>query len=396
MLPNEPERPHERRSVVRAGFCVCRTERAAVATIEGTADVVPASPRRRVREHHPRAGRPPGRHPRVERSRAAETFDDISAGLRELRAKAGYPSFTDLVLTIAQHRQARGIPASAARPGRTTVYDAFREGRSRIDAALVGEIVRALGCDEAQALEWEERCRLARRTAERGRPAAVGARPAVEVPATAADSPGPEPEPAAEPEPLAGEADRAGLGVRAAVLVILGCVVLNMLGRGLVSVLDLPLHLDMVGTAIAALALGPWSGALVGAATNVVGMSTDGTASLAFLPVNVIGGLMWGYGFHRMGMGRSLPRFFGLTLVTALTCSLIASPILLLYGGSVGHGDDATMLQLEAITGHLTTAVFASNVIYSVADKILSAFVALVALDWLRQRPSRPATLRPS
>ncbi|PZF83905.1 tetratricopeptide repeat protein [Jiangella anatolica] len=82
------------------------------------------------------------------------SLDDLAAGLTRLRVWAGSPSYAQITRRIGELRDARGVPAAAARPGRVTVYDAFQPGRRRVDAELVGDIVAALGLPEAEALTW--------------------------------------------------------------------------------------------------------------------------------------------------------------------------------------------------------------------------------------------------
>lgn len=322
------------------------------------------------------------------RSADRETLDELTAALRGLRAEAGYPSFSDIVLAIARQREARGIPREAARPGRTTVYDAFQPGRRRIDPRLVGEIVRALGVDEETALEWEDRCRAARRNTRR---APVATQPEqterVELAEPTERSPdepaGPTAPPAQPASPHTSEPSAPARSPQWIALFVALSVVINMVGRLLVTVLDLPLHLDMVGTALAAIAVGPWTAVVVAVLSSVAGVPVNGPVSLIFMPVSIAGGLVWGYGVHRFGLGRTLGRFFGLTIVTAVVCSLIAVPLLLLAGGSVGHGDDVTVDVARSLLGSLPLAILLSNVIYSVADKVLSAFLALAMVDAL-------------
>src|SRR5690606_987196 len=111
-------------------------------------------------------------------------------------------------------------------------------------------------------------------------------------------------EPASEVPASAGPAS-----VRSVLLLMAGCVAINFVGREFVDLLHLPLYLDMVGTAIAAMALGPWRGAAVGATTNLVGVIGSGWVSLPFMLVNVVGALAWGYGVRRWDLGRTLLRF---------------------------------------------------------------------------------------
>lgn len=302
----------------------------------------------------------------VPSSGEVRTLDDLARDLRTLREEAGSPSYADIALGVARVRQARGIPEAEARPGRTTVYDVFRDGRRRIDVDLVVDIVRALGADDDQAARWAASCRAAR-----------------------AQDPAPEPAPGPEPEPApqGPEAPVRAPVVRRIGWVVAGCVVLNLLGRGLVELLGIPLHLDMVGTAIAAVVLGPWWGALVGVTTNVAGVPISGPESLPFALVNVAGALCWGYGVRRFGMGRTIGRFLLLSVVVALVCTAVAVPILqLLYGGSTGHGANAVTLSFAEVSRGFVVAVLSANLVTSLADKLISGFVALAALDAVRDR----------
>jgi energy-coupling factor transport system substrate-specific component len=48
---------------------------------------------------------------------------------------------------------------------------------------------------------------------------------------------------------------------------------LNIVGGQINTALHLPTFLDMIGTGVVAIVLGPWWGALVGALTNLIGSS---------------------------------------------------------------------------------------------------------------------------
>lgn len=242
-----------------------------------------------------------------------ETLDGLAIRLQDLREHAGLPSYTELTLRIARQRQARGVPEAEARPGRTTVYDAFRVGRRRVDADLVVEIVRALGADDAHIVQWSRSARTAQRNAvpsttqRNAVPPTAQRNPdqASAVPAEAVESP------ATARSPRLSL--RASLGTRRfsswqTIAVLVFALGLNFLGRFLVDSLGLPIYLDMVGTATAAVILGPWWGVTVGLLTNVGGAAQAGLLSLLFAPVNVVGALLWGYGVRRFGFGSSIPR----------------------------------------------------------------------------------------
>lgn len=297
-------------------------------------------------------------------------LDRLALDLQELRHAAGAPSYADLVQRIGRLRVARGVPEVEARPARTTVYDAFRTGRRRLDVGLLEDVVRVLGVPEQEVADWSRRCREAQ-----------AARPPVAAP-DPGQAPRPSPRPAPVPDPVP-EPPR-GLARRALAIVLLGSLLLNLAGRTVVDLLDLPLHLDMVGTAIAAVVVGPWWGALVGLATNVAGSAVSGPESIPFALVNVVGALLWGHGVRRLGLGRSIPRFFALSVGVALACSLTAAPIVLwLYGGASDNAGDRVVATLLALGTSLVVSVFSSNLLTSMVDKVISGFVALVAAEAL-------------
>ncbi len=295
-------------------------------------------------------------------------WDPLARELQALRASAGEPSFAEIARRISEHRLAQGASAHAARVARTTVYDAFRTGRARVNVDLVRDITAVLGGSVADVDTWISRCREG---------AGVAAEPA-RPPAA------PQTWPTEQPDPTP-----APTRVRLVALLLVACLGVNLTGRVFVDFLDLPVHLDMVGTAIAAIALGPWRGAAVGAATNLVGALASGTDSIPFLAVNVAGALVWGYGARSFGLGLSLPRFLGLNVLVGVVCSLIAVPILLtLYGGTTQSGQDPITVTVLALTDHVAVAVGLANLLVSLVDKMISGFMALVFISAL------PATLR--
>ena len=89
------------------------------------------------------------------------SLDDVTAALRELRAWAGSPSYTQIAQRLRDRRRARGVPAAESTPGRVTVYECFRDGRRRIDVDLVVDIAAVLGCPDHQLPLWRHAVRAA-------------------------------------------------------------------------------------------------------------------------------------------------------------------------------------------------------------------------------------------
>lgn len=298
------------------------------------------------------------------------TIEEFSEQLGLLRLSQGRPSYAEIASRIAEHRLSRGSTPEQARIARSTVYDAFRPGRKRLDVALVYEILIALDLDEASVKAWTQTARHA-------------------TPGSAI--PGPTGHECALDDGLAPESANPGLarpeipspprsGRRTAML-LLACLLLNLFGREMVVALGLPLHLDMVGTAVAAIMVGPWWGALVGLGTNSAGAALSGISSLPFALVNVAGALVWGYGVRSWGMGRTIPRFFTLNVIAAFVCSLVATPILVLYQGEIIHSSDTVIENLVAILHVVIISTFLGNFLISLADKTISGVVALIVVE---------------
>ena len=300
----------------------------------------------------------------MEPSVDSTSLDAVVSRLQAVRAQAGQRSFGDIALGVSRVRRARGVSAEHSRVGRTTVYDAFRTGRRRLDADLVADIVRALTGDEELATTLATQCRAAQ----------VGARSAQQSEGLA---------PASAPPEIATVAT-SSLAGRVVVAVMLGCVAINLLGRGLVDLLGLPIYLDMVGTAFSAIVLGPWWGCLVGVTTNVAGVGVSGPESLWFTPVNVAGALVWGHGVRRWALGRSIPRFFVLNVLVALGCTMIAAPIIVLAMGGFGqHGSGDITGSMLALSHSLWLSVSVSNLLTSISDKLIAGFVSLALVEAL-------------
>lgn len=296
-------------------------------------------------------------------------WDHVAQQLIEWRHNADEPSYTEIALRISRAREGQGVDPPAARVGRTTVYDAFRLGRARINRGLVREIGQALGVSDADIAALLEG------------PRAVATPPTEAAPKIAPSKVTPAEIAPVEVPPASGP---PRYDVRQSVVLMLLFLGVNFLGRELVDTLQLTLYLDMMGTALAAIVLGPWRGAVVGASTNLLLYFVTGPVSVPFALVNVVGALLWGYGVHRLGLGRSLARFFALNLMVAVACTVVAVPILFfVFGGTVGHQQDSATATLLALTENLATALIGANLLTSVIDKTISSFVALVGATML-------------
>lgn len=283
-------------------------------------------------------------------------------------------SYRELAARITRQREADGISPAMARIAHTTVSDVFRPGRSRLNAELVAEIVRALGVDPEVAEEWRER--VARRAS------GSGVRPVPpEAPAV--------PEPSAALEVPAG---RHASAVRAIAIVAAG-LLLNATGKFFNPLLGDIFFVDMVGTATVALVGGPWLAALVGVLFVTVELLKLEFGGALFAVTMISAGLIWGYG-ARYGWGRTLPRFLAVSAVVAVATSAIAVPIsVMYYGGNVDRGLDVLFAWMRGAGLGPWFAVGGVNLTVSLLDKVLTGAIAfmLARLIWTLPGFSRPS-----
>lgn len=288
----------------------------------------------------------------VEQARAP--LDDLARDLQRRRVDAGGVSYAEIAVRIGRLRQERGLSPEQARVARSSVFDAFREGRSRVNADLVADIARALGDDDESAERWRRRVLEAQHG---GRDAAPGAERGAEAPVDV------------DPRPR-----RALVGALAA-----GAVFLNLFAGVTAQRFELPVFLDMIGTATVSIVLGPWYGVAVGIVTNLLGTLTTSPETLLFALVNAAGALVWGYGVRRVAGRRPYLRFAAVSLCAGLACALVALPVNALLYGWPPDGDTAALSALFVSAGvGRDAALLSAEVSASLLDKMLAGFVGLV------------------
>jgi energy-coupling factor transport system substrate-specific component len=177
------------------------------------------------------------------------------------------------------------------------------------------------------------------------------------------------------------------------VAVIPVAAALNIVGGYINTVLNLPIFLDMIGTMVTAVILGPWWGALVGAITNIVNSFISGPISLPFALCNVVGALVWGYA-NQWGWMKKQWSFFLTNVAVAFFVSLTAVPIyVFIFGGATGHFADVMTAAFLAMGQNLIVSVFSSNILVSLADKIISGYVGLAIIEALPENLTSRAQL---
>jgi len=331
------------------------------------------------------------------------TLDDIAAGLQRLRLTAGNISYQDIATRITQRRLDSGLVGYGAKVARSTVYACFRTGRARVNADLVAEIVSVLTDDAEVAAQWRAWCLAAHSDDD----AAIVTTTIVDDAATTSVdtqsvAPLVTPQstlsdiPVAAPTASSNQLSKLErklsktprrLNPQLGALVVLAGVILNLLPPFIAGVLfpeHFPLFLDMIGSAMVALAFGPLLGIVTAILTMIpqaifapVGMAT---VPFWLAPVPIAGVLIWAFGVRRFNMGRSLTRFTLLNIIVGVVCSLIAFPIIINVFG--GHAMQAMIQQkvdfAVAAGTPLPLAVLTANMVTSIVDKTLVGIVAIV------------------
>lgn len=169
-------------------------------------------------------------------------------------------------------------------------------------------------------------------------------------------------------------------------ILIAGCIALNMALGKTVSILKLPVFLDSIGTMLAAVLCGPVVGLLTGLITNLLwGLISSPTAA-AFAPVaatiGLVAGLLARAGLFRQPWGAAIAG-----AIIAVALAFVAVPIrIYMFGGVTGSGADfltAYMLKVgQSLFGSVVVTVITSNLL----DKILTALIVWGIVKALPQR----------
>ena len=154
-------------------------------------------------------------------------------------------------------------------------------------------------------------------------------------------------------------------------LFVAGCILLNYAGRMFASVHTLPAWFDSIGTVIAAYALGPFCGAVVGAAVNII-FGIHAKTALVYGLTNVVVGITVGIsarkGYMKHLFGALSTAFF----VTVLSAALSTPLNYMFADGSTGNvWGDGVITLLQEIGFHGIVSHFVGEFYLDFLDKIL-------------------------
>ncbi|MDR0689880.1 MAG: ECF transporter S component [Spirochaetaceae bacterium] len=160
-----------------------------------------------------------------------------------------------------------------------------------------------------------------------------------------------------------------------AILIIPVAVAVNFVAGQLALLLKLPLYLDTIGTIFVSMLCGPWVGALAGGLTNIINGIAN-PVNLAFIPVNVIVGLVTGF-LARGNMFSVWWKWLVSIILMTLASIISAAPIVvLMFGGVTGSGTSFVAAALMTTGTNIWIAVIGSDGFFTVIDRIISYFIS--------------------
>lgn len=148
-------------------------------------------------------------------------------------------------------------------------------------------------------------------------------------------------------------------------------VALNVVAYQLMTVLKMPIYLDVIGTCIVAMVGGPWVGMVTGGLGNLVNGMVN-PVSIPFGLTSMAIGLVAGY-LSKYGMFTKFYKIIISGLIIAVVSSATSSPIqVIMFGGVTGQSGDIVMATLLATGQEIWTAVFSQTLLLGVVDKVLA------------------------
>ena len=170
-----------------------------------------------------------------------------------------------------------------------------------------------------------------------------------------------------------------------ALLIIPVGVAVNFVGGQLASILKLPMYLDTIGTIFAAMLCGPWVGAVTGGLTNVV-TGIANPVNFAFIPVNVIAGLVTGFLAGKQ-MFSVWWKWLISMFVMAWVSIIVSAPIVVLvYGGVTGGGTSIITAAAMAAGANIWAAFFGTEGVFQVLDRIISFLICWAVIKVIPPR----------
>lgn len=168
--------------------------------------------------------------------------------------------------------------------------------------------------------------------------------------------------------------------------VILLCVALNLLGKGLAEGLRLPVWLDMIGTCIAACYTGPVGAVIAGVSCNIL-FGLAHPVSLWYTLTSLTAALALSF-VIRKGWFENFPKAAMASFWLGILCLMVSTPLnLLLHGGYSGNlWGDALFDMLAWFGAPRALCALAGEALVEIVDKQICVLTAYGMIRVLRKR----------
>ena len=170
-----------------------------------------------------------------------------------------------------------------------------------------------------------------------------------------------------------------------AILIIPVGVAVNFVGGQLASLLKLPMYLDTIGTIFASMLCGPWVGAVTGGLANVV-TGIANPVNFAFIPVNVIAGLVTGFLSRKQMFSVWWKWIISMLLMAAASIISSAPIVVLVFGGVTGGGTSLITAAAMAAGANIWAAFFGTEGIFTVLDRVISFLICWAVIKVIPAR----------
>lgn len=170
------------------------------------------------------------------------------------------------------------------------------------------------------------------------------------------------------------------------IMMVLLCLFINLIGKTIGEILQLPLWLDSIGTVLAAYIFGPFCGAVVGVGVNLM-YGAFYTSSYIYAATNLAVGVIAGV-CARRGMFKKAFSVFSVSMILALSATIISLPLnYIYYGGMTGNlWGDGVINYMNEFGVRKEICWFLGEFYIDMLDKLISAFVVFTLINVYQKR----------
>ena len=132
---------------------------------------------------------------------------------------------------------------------------------------------------------------------------------------------------------------------------VIGCILINCIGKWVAETLQLPLWMDSFGTVLAAYVLGPICGAFIGAAVNII-YGFHSSLSIVYALTNVALGVLVGI-CAKKGFFENLFKTLSLSFLVTMISVMVSVPLNYFFSnGMTGNVWGDGVIDFFGINGH--------------------------------------------